>query len=275
MSTDPNKSPGESPASHTFSTKAVAFIAATAFIAWGLAMVAMPIAQGAAEGLSAYDALCRAIGLTSASVPAAENSARPSNLSWNASMLARIAAGDAARGAQIAEEVCLSCHFVNGETADRTTQPSISGQSARAIYKQLWDIKTGARVSEIMQPIAAALDEAQMADVAAYYAGLVRRNRNNPEAIAVAASTVDLVLNGDAARALPPCAACHADRAGGPLETPALTGQYYWYTEAQLRAFADGTRRNDRYARMREIARKLTAGEIAELSAYYNAPPAR
>lgn len=233
----------------------------------------MPIVQGNAQGLSPFDALCRAIGLTSASVPvSAANQARPSGLVWDTALLDHIAGGDPAKGAEIAEAVCVACHLANGESADPKTQPSIAGQSARAIYKQLWDIKTGARTSEIMQPISAELSERQMADVAAHYAKMRRRNQDNPEATVVSPAAVRLVLSGDASRALPPCAACHTASAGGPLETPLLVGQYVPYVETQLNAYASGVRSNDRYARMRAIARKLKPEEIVELSVYYNAP---
>jgi cytochrome c553 len=61
-------------------------------------------------------------------------------------------------------------------------------------------------------------------------------------------------------------------RTGGPLESPLLVGQYPPYVEAQLKAYVTGERKNDQYARMRVIARKLTAEEIADLPAYCNAP---
>jgi cytochrome c553 len=274
VSTDPNSSEKPADRRETFGAKAILFIAVSAFVAWGVSFLAMPIVSGGAQGLSPFDAICRAIGITSAAVPTPGPAARASNLVWNAAMLAELAKGDAARGAKIAEDVCASCHFPGGETADPSTQPSIAGQSPRAIYKQLWDLKTGARVSEIMKPIAEQLTDGEMADVAAYYSGQTPRNHNNPDPIAVAPSTVRLVTRGDASRGLAPCAACHAARSGGPLETPNLTGQYFAYTEAQLNAFAAGQRRNDQYARMRTVAAKLTPAEIAELSAYYNAPPA-
>src|SRR5205085_2273645 len=69
---------------------------------------------------------------------------------------------------------------------------------------------------------------------------------------------------------LPPCSACHGARTGGPIETPTLTGQYAQYIEAQLKAFASGTRHNDIYHRMRSVAAKLTSNEIRLLAIYYS-----
>jgi len=45
----------------------------------------------------------------------------------------------------------------------------------------------------------------------------------------------NVITNGDVARGLPPCSACHQVRTGGPIETPTLTGQYAQYIKAQLR----------------------------------------
>jgi cytochrome c553 len=80
----------------------------------------------------------------------------------------------------------------------------------------------------------------------------------------------NIVSNGDVARALPPCSACHRTNAGGPIETPTLTGQYPQYLEAQLAAFASGARHNDIYHRMRNVAAKLTPDEAKLLAVYYS-----
>ena len=80
----------------------------------------------------------------------------------------------------------------------------------------------------------------------------------------------NLVTNGDIARNLPPCSACHGIRSGGPIETPTLTSQYAQYIEAQLKAFASGERHNDIYHRMRSVASKLTPSEIRLLATYYS-----
>jgi cytochrome c553 len=86
----------------------------------------------------------------------------------------------------------------------------------------------------------------------------------------VGADTENIIRNGDIARGLPPCAACHGARAAGPIDTPTLTGQYAQYLEAQPTAFAPGQRHNDIYHRMRSVASQLTAVEIKLLAIYYS-----
>ncbi|WLE57948.1 SUMF1/EgtB/PvdO family nonheme iron enzyme [Burkholderia plantarii] len=75
-----------------------------------------------------------------------------------------------------------------------------------------------------------------------------------------------LYAHGDAARAIPACAACHGP--AGDSTTPAyprLGGQYADYLDTQLRAFRGGARNN---AVMTTAAHALTDADIANLSLY-------
>jgi cytochrome c553 len=256
----------------SFGLKAVATIGTAAIIAGVLSFVVLPAVQGRAEGLDLFASLCRAIGLQTETSPVSGAKTAGSRVAMDPITRSAIRAGDPVKGEEIAAEVCAACHLPNGLSSDPTTVPTIAGQSAPAIYKQLLDIKAGLRQSDIMKPIADNLDEKGISDVAAYFSRLRARNDGNPESAAVSDNTIALVLRGDAARSLPACAACHETRAGGPWEAPLLTGQYPPYFETQMNAFVDGRRKNDLYARMRVIAGKLTPQEIGELSAYYNAP---
>jgi cytochrome c553 len=274
VSTEPTK-PGANAHSEkeAFGAKAVALIGATAVLAWGLSFVVIPIIQGRQDGFDIFASMCRAIGIPTAAKSSAEKpTGGPSRVILNSASLDELARGDPARGAAIAVDACVACHNANGLSADSASIPSITGQSARAIYKQLWDIKNGSRVNEIMKPILDDLDGQQIIDLAAYYSGLKSRNHDIRNLRSISETAINLVTKGDASRALPPCAACHESRSGGPLETPSLVGQYPNYLSAQLQAFAGGQRRNDLFARMRTIAGRLTPEEIAELSAYYDGP---
>jgi cytochrome c553 len=122
-----------------------------------------------------------------------------------------------------------------------------------------------------MTGIAKALDEATLADVAAYYAGQPKRNPNPATLGDAPAEIVRLVELGDPNRNIPPCAACHRPGSGGPIETPILAEQGQEYIALQLKMYASGERRNDVYGRMRTIAAKLTPAEINGLAAYYRA----
>ncbi|MCA0199865.1 MAG: c-type cytochrome, partial [Proteobacteria bacterium] len=184
------------PTHDTFGAKAAGLIGATALIAGLLAFLAVPAMLGREEGLDVFAALCRAIGLTVETSPKVATQTAGSTVALDQGTAALLAAGNAEKGAALAGDVCISCHLADGETSDPATIPSITGQSARAIFKQLRDIKTGARASDVMKPIADDLDDQQMSDLAAYFAGLHRRNYNNPETPAISEGALALIQKG-------------------------------------------------------------------------------
>jgi cytochrome c553 len=239
-----------------------------------LGFVVLPVVQGREQGLDAFAAICRAIGINLAVRQAAPaNPAAPpaSQVSWSPKVFGALRHGDKTSGAKIAEGTCVACHAADGSSADPSI-PGLAGQSAFAIYKQLQDYKSGARANDMMSPMAQNLDDAQMADVAAYYSSLVRGDLDPLHPSFEGPEIEALVEHGDSARGVPPCSACHGAMAGGPIETPTLTGQSPQYVTAALKAFAEGQRRNDIYQRMRGIAAKLTPQEMALLGAYYTTP---
>lgn len=253
-----------------FTSRTVAIIGASAVLAWGLSLVVIPVIQGAEEGFDPFASICRAIGIgVSGENTKAATAKSPSQVTFDSAAIAKIALGDAKRGAAVAEDFCVSCHNPNGSSPEKTT-PSLTGQSARALYKQLWDMKNGSRTNEAMTPLLADLSDEQITDLAAYYSGLRERNLDFSNYNDLLPVALPLVTRGDAARALPACDSCHEKHVGGPLEAPNLMGQYPAYTAAQLHAYAKGERKNDLYGRMRTIARKLTDKEIEALGAYYD-----
>ncbi|MBV8398214.1 MAG: cytochrome c4 [Acetobacteraceae bacterium] len=248
------------------------FLGLTAFVGF----IAVPVIQSERQGIGALTAICRAIGILPGSpaerTPLSEAKAQPTSLvAWNTATLNDLFNGDKQAGAKIAEGQCGACHAPDGSTPDPTI-PRMAGQSAFAIYKQLHDFKSGSRVNEIMSAQVENLDDKQIADVAAFYSGLVRGDLDAVKAGYAGAEARDLIERGDSTRALPACNACHGVRAGGPIETPTLTGQYQQYLSAQLHAFAKGDRHNDIYERMRSVASKLTDREMDLLTRFYASP---
>jgi cytochrome c553 len=240
-----------------------------------LGSVIIPIVQGYGAGLDAYTAICRALGI----IPGSPAQPQPldrtpptpvSQVVWTPQVLQVLARADVQRGHAKVQEVCIACHGEDGVSVSADF-PNLAGQSGAAIYKQLFDYRTGSRTHPVMTGIAQMLDEAVIADVAAYYAGQPQRNPNPATLAASPPQIVQLVELGDPHRNIPPCAACHRAGAGGPVETPVLAEQRAEYLVQQLKLFASGERRDDVYARMRTIASKLTSTEIEGLAAYYRA----
>jgi cytochrome c553 len=251
-------------------------VAAVLLVAALLGFVVLPVVQGQAAGIDPYTAICRALGVLPGSparaTPPSEATAQPvTRVSWSPETFDELNRADRNNGERLAKERCVVCHTVEGNTPDPSI-PRNLGQSRFALYKQLHDFKTGSRVNEAMSQVVADLDDRAIADLAAYYGALLRGaidpERGSP--FYVGAEIENLVVNGDFARGLPPCAACHSIGVGGPIETPTLTGQYAQYLAAQLSGFASGQRHNDIYHRMRSVAAKLSENEIKLLAIYYS-----
>lgn len=239
-----------------------------------LGFLVLPNFQRANAGLDLWSAICRAVGITEGSPayrqPVSSATALPvSQVAWSEGVLEVLNGARPEQGAQLAAATCVSCHGENGVSATPEI-PSLSGQSSAAIYKQLHDYRSGARANPQMTPLAASLSVEQLASVAVYYGRFARERtglggRDLPGDVEI----VRLAREGDSARALPACDSCHVPGAGGPIETPVITGQNQAYLAAQLRAFKEGGRQNDVYQRMRAIAGKLSEEEIDALARYY------
>lgn len=237
-------------------------------------LLILPGVQAPNAGLDWWTAICRAVGIAPGSPaqpqPIADATAVPvSEVEWGPRTLQILRSGDVSRGQELAEQVCTACHGERGMSIT-AEYPRIAGQTPEAIYKQLSDYRSGARYHELMTPPAQQLSPDELAAVAAYFG----RMRAGPVLGTANISSSDpdmvrLIHRGDPARRLAPCQSCHVNGSGGPPETPAIAGQNRTYLERQLRAFRDGTRQNDTYRRMRDIAEELSDEEIARLAAAY------
>ena len=238
-----------------------------------IGFVLIPAGQRENAHLSMDSAMRRAAGLEAGSPaqaqPAAATSAFPvSQVSWDPAIMKHLAGSNTDRGEKLAGEVCATCHGDKG-LSQTAIIPSLAGQTSYAIYKQLHDYRSGARVNDQMTGVAKALAVEDLASIAAFYAAAGAQyaaigNRDlsgEPEII-------KLVWEGDTRRRIPACMSCHTNGVGGPIETPALLGQNREYMVAQLNAYADKSRKNDVYGRMRDIAHRLTPEEREKLARY-------
>ncbi len=256
-----------------------ASIAIIAFVLVSALLGFLILPESEEPGFDPWAAICRSIGIPGfeqSDAPPATTSApaaQASTVAWTPGARKLVANADPRQGAETAAQICVACHGKDG-VGIAPTYPNLTHQSASAIFKQLKDYKAGARTggqAVVMTSMVAALDDQQMANVAAYYASLAPRVTDYGAA-AVPKEIVRLVKIGSPARALPPCDACHGVNMSGPEESPVLLGQSAEYFEQQLNAFAAGERRNDTYGRMRIFARALAPEEIKHLALYY-APP--
>jgi cytochrome c553 len=163
--------------------------------------------------------------------------------------------------------VCAACHGVDGNSASDMF-PKLAGQGEAYLIKQLMEFKSGERENAVMAPMVAALSDEDMADLSAYYASQKVTPGAVSEDLLNAGKT--LYQAGNRETNVPACMACHGPTGTGvpAAKWPALSGQHPAYIEAQLKAFADGVRKNDPNSMMRDIASRLSADEMKAVAAY-------
>ena len=93
---------------------------------------------------------------------------------WTAALLAVAAAGLPVAHAQDANAVrgmaatCANCHGTDGRST--TAIPGLAGVDKNLIVQQMQDFKSGKRPATIMQQLAKGFSDAQIDQIAAYFA---------------------------------------------------------------------------------------------------------
>jgi cytochrome c553 len=155
--------------------------------------------------------------------------------------------GDVAAGERKAA-VCHACHGVGAAVAP--TFPRLAGQRPNYLYHRLVSFKTaGAKdpyySQSPMRPLVTNLTDADMRDLAVYFAAQTPTAGNLPTAPGATDGKGEALFHaGNPARGIPPCQGCHGpDARGSSIATgqyaayPALRGQYSMYLVARLTSF--------------------------------------
>ena len=168
---------------------------------------------------------------------------------------------------------CMACHGADGNSPEPKpgmVYPKLAGQHASVLHKQLKDFKNpkSGRMDPIMMGMVAALSDADMADISAFYASQ-KKTLGTAAADKVKAGE-KIYRAGNPASGVTACTACHgpAGAGNGAAGFPQLNGQHAMYTEKALKDFRSGKRANDLNKMMRDIAGKLTDAEIAAVAQY-------
>ncbi len=164
---------------------------------------------------------------------------------------------------------CGACHGPGGNSVN-PQWPSIAGQHAPYIVRQLKAFQNGERTNILMTSQAKTLTEQDMKDVAVYFAA--------QPAAAKAVADPRLVEKGQALyrgghkeTGAAACLTCHGPTGrGNPAAAyPLLRGQHATYIAATLRAYATDARRSDGATKiMRDIAKRLSEDDIVAVAAY-------
>ena len=165
-----------------------------------------------------------------------------------------------------AAEPCGACHGPTGNSSIPTV-PSLAGQPVTYLHWQLILYRDGRRKDAQMTPLAAPLNDTEMANLAAWFAA--QRPVAPPRVPLTAAQA-------QAGRALAEqyfCLACHGAALEGREYAPRLSALHADYLTAQLRRFKAGTR-GDLDGAMTTAAQPLTEETIAELARFIAGMPA-
>jgi cytochrome c553 len=186
-----------------------------------------------------------------------------------AASLVTIGAGNADSGKDKVA-TCVACHGQDGNSMVGLW-PSLAGQNANYLVRQLQHIKSGKRSIALMAGILDNFSKEDLDDIAAFYA-----SKNNTIG-QVEADKVELgrklYYSGSLEKGIPACTACHSPKGKGnaPAGYPLLSGQQADYVTKSLKNYRSGERNNDESSQMMmAIAYKLDDVEIDALSSFIN-----
>jgi len=172
---------------------------------------------------------------------------------------------------------CTGCHGPQGRSSPQGYVPRLAGKPAGYLLAQLQAFRDGRRAHGTMATMLQPLDDAMLGALAGHFSSLSipypapAAARLEP---ADAARARQLVLQGDAARRVPACTACHGNTLTGVApHVPGLLGLPADYLLAQMGAWRTGQRNARAPDCMAEVAHRLSAGDLSLAARWLAAQP--
>ncbi|MGE0160172.1 MAG: c-type cytochrome [Gemmatimonadales bacterium] len=171
---------------------------------------------------------------------------------------------------------CARCHGADGLGRGSAAFPKLAGQRVAYLERSLEAFANGERNSGFMEPVAAALTDAERRELAEYYAALPAGADTEADASTDAAAGDPrngrgIVSAGVPELGVPSCMDCHGptDYARNPAY-PVLEGQYADYLVLQLELFAGRRRGGSAYAPlMHHVVDGLDEQQMRDVAAFY------
>ncbi len=172
--------------------------------------------------------------------------------------------------AELVTERCGICHGAKGQSTSPVF-PSLAGQNAQYITKQLQDFQSKKRVSDTMAPQVVGLTPKNIADLAEFFSGLPARvgRVGDEDWLAVGRH---IYTKGNTWSGVPACASCHGPTGHGTSTLPRLAGQNVRYLVSQMQDFNQRARTNDNEI-MHMVASRLTEFELRAVTDYLTQLP--
>jgi cytochrome c553 len=179
--------------------------------------------------------------------------AQPAAMSGGKSAPAKV---DPVQAGKTAAAACAGCHGDAG-ISQMAGMPSLVGLDPKYLVAAMKAYKSGQRKNEMMKSALAAVTDADLSNIALYYA--LQRPARAQTPTAGDPSAGKAAAGG--------CAGCHGDKgvSGNPAN-PSLAGQDSQYLAAALRAYKDGSRNDEM---MKGLAAPLDEAATKNLAAYY------
>ena len=167
---------------------------------------------------------------------------------------------------------CTACHGKDGRAASDGYYPRIAGKPEGYLFNQLNNFRDGNRTYPLMTYMVSHLSQPYLQEIAQYFSAqhppyaAPQKTEASP---AVLERGRVLVKQGDAAQKLPACVSCHGEKMTGVAPfIPGLLGLPRDYIVAQLGAWQTGSRHAQAPDCMQQIAKQISAQDIAAVSAW-------
>lgn len=178
----------------------------------------------------------------------------------------------------------MACHGADGNSPalpdPAPPWPKLAGQVPEYIVKQLNDFKAARRSNEQMSPQAQMVADADIADIAAYFASQKVSRQDAAQQDLLAKGEQIFFKGKGRPQVVAACVGCHGLNGVGNRDwaktmsqppvilAPAIGGQHANYLLKQLKAYRDGSRTNDPARVMSDIAARLDEGEMMAVAEY-------
>jgi len=175
---------------------------------------------------------------------------------------------------------CMGCHArvdARGNPVNDAYFPRLQGKPAGYLYHQLQNFRDGRRQYPLMTYLVDHLPDAYLREIAGHFAAQPP-TLHAAQAPGVSSRVLErgrqLVFDGDRARGLPACAACHgAALTGVEPAIPGLLGLPRDYLNAQFGAWRNGARRAHAPDCMATITARLSLEDVHAVSSWLASQP--
>jgi cytochrome c553 len=167
------------------------------------------------------------------------------------------AKADPVQAGKAAAAACAGCHGDAG-VSKTPGMPSLAGFDPQYLTGAMKAYKSGQRKHDLMKGLMSAVSDADIANIALFYA-------LQKPAPAVQTKSGDAAAGKSAAAA---CAGCHGEKgtSATPKTTPSLAGQDAQYLAAAMIAYKDGSRSDDT---MKGVSAAIDETGARNLAAFY------